>query len=199
MAIRTGTGTKTIRLISSQQRNHSRIVPPSKIMRPGFILALLAMQAMAANAQTFGEVEDRQTNVVSYFYHVLPGEATMQIYVWGTVRAPGLYVVSEATDLGELLALAGGPQLASIRNNDRREVTVRLFHMEGEIRTMGYETSLEEMIAEPGAYPALRDGDIIEVATHEIQGFSWRDILTIAGGVAAVALAVERIVSSATN
>ncbi len=168
-------------------------------MRLGLFLIAFTLQAVAPNAQTFGEVEDRQTNVASYFFHVLPGEATMQVYVWGTVRAPGLYVVSEATDLGELIALAGGPQLASIRNNDRREVTVRLYHTEGEIRTMAYESMLEEMIAAPGAYPPLQDGDIIEIATHEIQGFSWRDVLTIAGGVAAVALAVERIISSATN
>ena len=164
-------------------------------MRLGVFLVLLALPVLPTRAQTFGEVEDRQTNVPSYFFHVLPGEATMQVYVWGTVKAPGLYVVSNETDLGELLSLAGGPQLNALRNNDRREVTIRLYRTEGAIRTVGYEALLEEMIAEPGEYPPLQDGDIVEVATHEIQGFSWRDIFTVAGALAAVALAVERIVS----
>jgi len=164
-------------------------------MRLGVFLVLLVMPALSARAQTFGEVEDRQTNVPSYFFHVLPGEATMQVYVWGTVKAPGLYVVSSQTDLGELLSLAGGPQLNAIRNNDRREVTIRLYHVEGEVRAVTYEALLEQMVAEPGEYPPLQDGDVIEVATHEIQGFSWRDIFTVAGALAAVALAVERIVS----
>ena len=168
-------------------------------MRLCLFLALLALSVLSTKAQTFGEVEDRQTNVPSYFFHVLPGESTMQVYVWGTVRAPGLYVVSEETDLGELLSLAGGPELNAIRNNDRREVTVRLYHIEGATRTVAYEALLEEMVAEPGEYPPLHGGDVIEVATHDIQGFSWRDILTVAGAAAAVALAVERIISSARN
>ena len=58
---------------------------------------------------------------------------------------------------------------------------------------------LEEMVAETSEYPPLHGGDVIEVATHDIKGFSWRDILTVAGAAAAVALAVERIISSARN
>ena len=42
-------------------------------------------------------------------------------------------------------------------------------------------------------------GDVIEVVVHDIQGFGWRDVFSIAGAVAAVALAVERIVSVASN
>lgn len=164
-------------------------------MRLGVLLILLALPVLPTKAQTFGEVEDRESNVPSYFFHVLPGESTMQVHVWGTVKAPGLYVVSAETDLGELLSLAGGPQLREIRNNDRREVTIRLYHTEGETRAVAYEAMLEEMLAEPGEYPPLQDGDVIEVATHEIQGFNWRDIFTVAGGLAAVALAVDRIVS----
>lgn len=168
-------------------------------MRFRILLVLLALPALATNAQTFGEVEDRQTNVSSYYFHVLPGEATMQVYVWGTVRSPGLYVVSRETDLGEVLSLAGGPQLREINDNDRREVTIQLYHTDGETRTIAYEALLEEMVAEPGAYPPLQEGDVIQVATHEIRGFSWRDVFTIAGAVAAVALAVERIVSTASG
>ena len=80
-------------------------------MRLCVFLVLLALPAFLVEAQTFGEVEDRQTNVPSYYFHVLPGEGTMQVFVWGTVRAPGLYVVSDETGLDELLSLAGGPQL----------------------------------------------------------------------------------------
>ncbi len=164
-------------------------------MRLCVFLVLLALPAFLVEAQTFGEVEDRQTNVPSYYFHVLPGEGTMQVFVWGTVRAPGLYVVSDETGLDELLSLAGGPQLREIRNNDRREVAIRLYHPEGGARTIAYEALLDEMIANPGEYPPLRDGDVIEVTVHDIQGFGWRDLFSIAGAVAAVALAVERIIS----
>ena len=168
-------------------------------MRFGVFLVLLALPVLPTKAQTFGEVEDRDSNVPSYFFHVLPGEGTMQVFVWGTVRAPGLYVVSEETGLDELLSLAGGPQLREIRNNDRREVTVRLYHTEGDARTVAYEALLEEMVAKPGAYPPLQEGDVIEVVVHDIQGFGWRDLFSVAGAVAAVALAVERIVSVASS
>lgn len=164
-------------------------------MRLGIVVFLLALPVLHAQAQTFGEVEDRQTNVPSYFFHVLPGESTIQVYVWGTARAPGLYVVSQETDMGELLSLAGGPEVEGIQDNDRREVTVRLFRTEGETRTIAYEALMEQMLAEPGAYPPLRDGDVIEVATHDIQGFNWRDIFSVVGAAAAVALVVDRVVS----
>jgi len=168
-------------------------------MRLSVLLVLLALPILPAKAQTFGEVEDRQTNAESYFFHVLPGESTMQVYVWGTVVEPGLYVVSEETDLGELLSLAGGPELKTINNNDRREVTIRLYRTEGGVRTIAYEALQEVMIAEPGAYPPLQDSDVVEVATRDIKGFSWRDIFVVAGGLAAMALAVDRIISIASG
>ncbi len=163
------------------------------------LVVFLISFALGSKAQTFGEVEDRQTNVESYFFHVLPGESTMQVYVWGTVRGPGLYVVSEATDLGELLSLAGGPAIMEINDNDKREVTIRLYHTEGGARTIAYEAQMEEMISEPGAYPPLQDGDVVEVATHDIKGFNWRDIFSVVGAVAAVALVVDRVVSISTS
>ena len=59
------------------------------------LLPVLCVQAQAQpSSQSFGIAEDRQTNVPSYYFHVLPGEATIQVYVWGTVGAPGAYTVA---------------------------------------------------------------------------------------------------------
>ena len=159
-----------------------------------FVLAGLA--ATAAAQPSYGVVEDRQTNVPAYFFHVLPGEATISVYVWGTVPAPGLYDVGAGTDLGALLALAGGPAL--LPEQDDREVTttVRLYRFEGSERRLAYEATVEGILVE-ARFPALRDGDIVEVETAitEVDAFTWQDAFTIITGVAAVALAVERIAS----
>ena len=157
-----------------------------------FFLALVGTTAASAQP-SYGVVEDRQSNVSSYFYHVLPGEATIGVYVWGTVRTPGLYEVGQQTDLGEVLSLAGGPLLAEERDDEEVETTVRLFRFEGDRRQLAYEAAVEDVLR-AGTYPPLRDGDIVEVETAvtELHPFTWRDVITIVTGVAAVALSVDR-------
>ena len=73
-----------------------------------FVLKVHLLPAVSAQP-SFGGVEDRQTNVQAYYFHFLPGEATIRVNIWGTVRQPGAYEVGEATTLGELISLAGGP------------------------------------------------------------------------------------------
>lgn len=160
-------------------------------------LAALFVLAAPAVAQNFGQIEDRQTNVPAYFFHVLPGEATMRVYVWGTVAAPGVYEIAQNRDLAEVLALAGGPRADAIRGNSRIETTIRLYRMEGATRTLVYERLVEEMVGEPGSYPPLNEGDVIQIETREFPPFTWRDAITIAGGVAVSLLAIERMIALA--
>ena len=42
-------------------------------------------------AQEVGRVEQVESNTQPYYFFLRPGEATTQLYVWGNVRAPGLY------------------------------------------------------------------------------------------------------------
>jgi hypothetical protein len=165
-----------------------------------FLLAALAALAAPPPAAqpSYGAVDERQTNVGAYFFHVLPGEPTITVSVWGAVAAPGLYEVGEATDLGTLLSLAGGPAGTPEQEDRHVTTTVRLFRTAGPARQLAYEAVVDRLVLEPGRYPALHDGDLVEVETaiEEVGRFTWQDALTIVtGGVAAVVLAVERVAS----
>jgi protein involved in polysaccharide export with SLBB domain len=166
-------------------------------MRHALLLSLLCLAAGAEAQPSFGVIEDRQTNVPSYYFHVLPGEATIGVYVWGTVRAPGLYEVGADTGLGELLSLAGGPAVQPERDDQVVVTTVRLFRFEGDERVLTFEEEVEGLVRQ-GDFPPLRDGDIVEAETTvtQLRPFTWRDALSIVTGAAALALAVERVASA---
>ena len=161
-----------------------------------FAFALALAFAAAAQAQpSYGVVEDLQTNVPGYHFHVLPGEATISVYVWGTVGAPGLYEVGADTDLGELLSLTGGPAAAPETEDQVVHTTVRVFRFQGDERVEVYEAVVDEVVRQPGQYPQLHDNDIVEVETEieEVTHFTWRDALSVVTAVAAIAVAAERI------
>jgi len=171
---------------------------------PFGVLVLAAAPAASAQVPdslglSYGTVEERQSNSQGYFYFVLPGEATKQVSVWGTVRAPGVYVVNAGATLSEVLSLAGGPAQTVIGDRIERTVTVRVYHTDraGTTRTLAYEAPLEQMVREPGAHPALRTGDVVEVETREIRRRDYRDTLAIAGSLGTLAVVVLQIVSLA--
>ena len=85
----------------------------------GHLLALSVLLAPLTAAQSqeadpcqgrLGRAELAEATSDTYYRFYLPGEATVQVHVAGTVEQPGLYEVSVGTDLGRLLALAGGPR-----------------------------------------------------------------------------------------
>lgn len=153
--------------------------------------ALLLVPALA-HAQTFDRIEERSSNVPSYFYHVQPGEATMQVEVLGAVRSPGLYVLDANTTLNELLALSGGPTLNVRTGSNRRTTIVRLMRPQRENDPV-FEAQLEGAIASFDDAPPLADGDILNVEIIERRRFTWRDVFTVVNTVALIALSVERL------
>jgi hypothetical protein len=172
----------------------------------GVLLVAAALSAAPAAAQPadslglrYGAVEERQTNAQGYYFFVLPGEPTKQVSVWGTVRLPGVYVVSADADLSEVLSLAGGPLLSAIPDRTQRDVTIRVYHTEGAARSLAYEAPLAQMVREPGAHPALRSGDVIEVETRDTRLRDYRDTLAIVASIGTVAVVVLQIVSLATR
>jgi hypothetical protein len=156
-------------------------------------LAFLAA-APAVRAQSFSRVEETRSNSTSYYFYVQPGAATVQVYVMGTVRSPGVYEVTEGTDLGKLLALSGGPLLDQRQRTTDREVTIRLFRPRQYGERPLYEAVMDRAVSRPENYPVLQDGDVLTVEIVERQRFGWRDAFTILGGVAAIAFAVESVV-----
>ena len=156
-------------------------------------LVLFAGLAAPLAAQTFGQVEERRSTSQAYFVHVLPGEATVVVSVWGTVPRPGTYEVSAGMDMGEVLSLAGGPLLLPLRSTPEiavtRDVRIRLYRQDGAARSLLYDATLADMVAAPTVYPVLAEGDVVEVQTSESERrrWSWRDTATI-GGLAASGL-----------
>lgn len=163
------------------------------------VLVLLALFSGPLRAQTFGQVEERRSTSRAYFVHVLPGEATVVASVWGTVQLPGTYEVSNGTDMGELLSLAGGPVFAPLRQSTEleleRDVRVRLYRQDGMARTLAYDATLDEVVAAPEAYPVIQDGDIVEVTTAETERrrWTWRDTATVGSLVATGAITVLQV------
>lgn len=166
--------------------------------RTAAAIALLLFLTLPAHAQRVGRVEETNTNIDTYHFYVQPGAATVQVQVLGTVQSPGLYELSEGTDLGTLLALTGGPSLNPREPSQRRTVTIRLYRAGGAGGpNLAYEATLDEAIGDgsQGAYPPLQDGDVLSVEVVERVRFNWRDIFTVLSAVAAVVYAIDRIAS----
>ena len=167
--------------------------PPSWAALSCLLLAA-AVGATPASGQAFGRVEETKSNV-SYFYHARPGEATVQISVWGTVPQPGIYEVPDTTDLDKLLTMAGGaPMEARTEGRDDATITVRVYRPEQDGRAQIFEAPLERMLQGNTSYPALRDDDIVVVETvRPKQPFGWRDVLSVASALGSLTLLALRI------
>jgi len=147
-----------------------------------------------ARGQAFGRVEETNSNV-AYFYHARPGEATVQVSVWGTIPRPGIYEVPDTTDLDKLLTMAGGAPLEA-RREDREPptITVRVYRPEDGDRSEIFEAPLDEMLRGTASYPSLRDDDIVVVETvRPKQPFGWRDVLSVASTLGTLTLLGLRI------
>jgi hypothetical protein len=162
------------------------------------VLCLLLLAAVGgttpAFGQAFGRVEETKSNV-AYFYHARPGEATVQLSVWGTVPRPGIYEVPDTTDLDKLLTMAGGAPLEA-RTEGRKDarITVRVYRPEQDGRAQIFEAPLERMLQGNTSYPALRDNDIVVVETiRPQQPFGWRDVLSVASALGSLTLLALRI------
>ncbi|RMF62625.1 MAG: hypothetical protein D6746_03800, partial [Bacteroidetes bacterium] len=127
------------------------------------------------------------TRTVAYYRHVLPGQSSVQVNVWGDVTSPGRYEVRLGTGLIELLFLAGGPGERVVNTRELRQSTVRLSRKEGAGWHIVYEVSLDELMSLQQPEPVLQNDDIIKVETRVRQRFGWRDVLTIVGTVGTLA------------
>lgn len=161
--------------------------------KPVMLITLSVFCAGTALAQGLGRVEETTSNIPSYFYYVLPGAPTVQVDVLGTVRAPGLYELTEGTDVGQLLALSGGPVLMVRQRASSREVTIKLFRPAANGGAPIYEAVFEQAVGDPETSPVLRDGDVLTVEVTERARFTWRDISSIVGTIGVLALALERL------
>lgn len=157
------------------------------------LVALLAAAVAPTQAQEIRPTTERIATAPGYFVYVLPGERSIQISVLGTVRAAGFYTISDGLDLGQALALAGGPTVGQQSTEIEQTITIRLYRGQTS-RDLIYEAPLEEFVRDADGYPRMAEGDVIEVETVNRRLRTLRDTLTIVGAAASVVIAVTNIV-----
>ena len=137
-----------------------------------------------------GQSEQTRSNSTGYYYNHLPGEATIQVQVEGTVLYPGLYEVGVGTDLRRVLALAGGPRLdVRDRDSDRR-VDIRLLRpSEGAI----YISTLAAASVRPDLIPPMRHDDTVLVDVISRRRFTIQDAATIIGALGTFGFLIQAV------
>ncbi len=145
-------------------------------------------------AQSLDRLADTEASVAYYFY-ARPGDATVQVSVWGTIGNTGIYEVPTDTQLDKLLTMAGGAPIDTRqRGQDPDDIRITLYRTgEDGDRTIVYEEPLEHLVQNP-EYPALQDDDILVVELERARTpFRFRDVLGIVSSLASLTLLGLRI------
>ena len=152
-----------------------------------------------ATLDDFVENESRQPELRDGDVIEVAAQPVARVSVWGAVNTPGLYEVGSSYDVEDLLSLAGGPQLGTLVDNNRRTVEIAVYRAGGPGSGPVFEATLEEFVSNPSAHPALQDGDVIQVTTREKRGWTGRDTLTLLGVAASAGIAVSTLVNAFGN
>lgn len=167
------------------------------LLLAGTLLALLAPSAFgqgtpgSSGTPRFGEL---QSNVPGTYYHAEPGEETIEVIVWGAISNRGRYQVPVGTDLGEFMALAGGPNLNPRSRSTNREVTLTVSRKINEGREIIFTLEGESLVETDQRYPTLEDRDIVTVRVVEWQGLTVGRAFRFLGSLASMALVIDRII-----
>lgn len=153
-------------------------------------LVLVVLAAMAAPVCAQRPTTDSQFIRM----YARPQFPTIHVFVWGDVASPGVWRVEPEVDLVELLSAAGA---ARNDNEDRSGETtshLRVYRTVGEQRSIVYERELAAVLS-GGDYPALAEGDVVEVTTERIERRETLQTVTqIVGAASAVVLLIFRLV-----
>jgi hypothetical protein len=154
--------------------------------------AVIVGAAPTAQAQEFGRIQETKTNA-AYFYYAQPGEATVQVYVWGAAQA-GIYEIPDNTSLARLLTMTGGVARGEREEGQKRpRITVRLFRPDQSREEPLLETRAQRVLQGIVEAPQLREDDIIVIETIQPSQFTWRDGLSITSTLLSFTLLVLRI------
>ena len=134
------------------------------LLRLLFAVLVAAPLAVPASAQVIGRVEGRVASGSGYYVNARPGEPTTRVYVWGSVRAPGVYEVGEGFDVQSVLSLAGLPSGSEQIPGDPA-VYVSVYRAGAGAEPV-YRASLDAFTTTPSAHPALQEGDVLTVGVE---------------------------------
>ncbi len=156
-------------------------------------ILILFAAAPDASAQSVSELDRSRYSQAAYYNYSEPGDVTILVNVWGTVRNPGLYQVPRGTTLSTLFSVAGGPSIAQRTRRQTRTIEVRLVRNEGGERRPIFNSVMENEVVVAAEDPVLQEGDVLTVETVTRQRLSWRDLFPVVGAAASMALIIERL------
>ena len=164
----------------------------SHIMFPLFLFSLWQTPAvLGQGSEEFIRLDQLESVGAAHYVFAKKGQATNKLLVLGNVGSPGVYQVGVDIDLDELLALSGGMEVT-----EEAKITVRLYREGSGRRNLIYEAQIDRVLAEPGLYPPLRDGDVLTVESKERNRVTLQTWLSILTGVSTVALLINTFTSN---
>lgn len=139
-----------------------------------FALFLISTPVFGQIVPPGGILNDLRSGSAARYSYVTQGEQSIEVDVWGTVRFPGRFEVPLDSDLADLIALSGGPNMTS---RDTRIVTsrtiVKVSRESGSNRSVVFEQEFDNLLNLQGSFPSLETGDVVMIETLERSKNQW--------------------------
>ena len=127
----------------------------------------------------------------AYFNYTRPGDVSVIVNMWGTVRFPGRYELTKGSDLGDAVSLGGGPSDSGERPDDySRVITVTLSRQGITGREVIFQSELSQIVESKVNLPTLTDDDVIYINTVSHTKANFRSLYLPAMNLLATALLV---------
>ena len=165
-------------------------------MKQALMTVCLGLSAWTVHAQVpdlYGQDVLANQSTQANFSYTQPGDLTIFVDVWGAVRAPGLYEVSEGTHLSTLLSYTGGPPITTLGEQEDQIYTLRIYRGGQGEKDLVYETVMDDAVTALEGDPVLQSGDLFTAEMRVKQRFNWRSALDIASSFASITLLLLRI------
>lgn len=168
-------------------------VPPS--LRAALLLCACCLLAGSFAAGSAWAQSSPLATSGSTFTHeyARAGRATITVYVWGAVQAPGTWKVEQEVDLVELLSAIRVPGTGESDPRTKKRTVVRIYRKTAGARALVYETRLDDLLTQDAVYPGLADQDVLQVETITRSRFGWRDISAVTGTISSLLLLAFRL------
>lgn len=137
----------------------------------------------------------------AYFNYTRPGDVSVIVNLWGTIRFPGRYELTRGSNLGDAVSLAGGPSDTGERPDEfDRIITVTLSRKGIGGREVIFQSELSQIVESNVNLPVLADDDVLYINTVSTSRPSFRNIYLPAMNLVATGLLIVlRIVDISRN
>ncbi len=167
-------------------------------MRKILIIILIFLITLQISAQDKNEklgIPDELKIGMNYYNYGDKDKINLNVFVWGSIRVPGKYLVPQGTTLVELITLCGGP-INESNLEDIRIVRMKndsLGIKEDKVINIDYNEFLwEKQITKPGKInPVLMPGDLILIPNSP--KYYFRDNLYIILGITTTLVSIATL------